>query len=260
MKTVALLGMVLIASLSHRGLAQDQSTTQTDTLRVIQFLDGDQAEPLWMVEGGRRTGIIEGEIFNTVRASDHGRSTGQVWVGTGQLKVLEVHDSFTIAKLTADTTNLSRTLFPQFPGVMAGDLAVRHKVKLQRRQTLLPATTITYRDLFQDPGSAPSTFELHSDGGSHLSAQAAAFATAKLSLLVVEGHTDWVGSSSDNQIESYQRALTIRQYLIDDLGFDEERVIAIGYGEAELLDPSGAPGAAAANRRIVLKAVPLPGS
>jgi len=49
----------------------------------------------------------------------------------------------------------------------------------------------------------------------------------------------------------------VRQYLIDELGFDPKRVVAVGYGEAEPADQSLAPGYIEANRRIVLKAIPL---
>ena len=260
-RALIMVALVTVASLSHLGLARGQLTTDADTLRVLQFLDGDQEEPLVMIEGGHQAGTLEGEIFYTVRSSNP-RQTATVpnWIETSRLKVVEVRNTFTIAKVTGDTTSLSRALFPQFPGVMTGDLVVRQKVKLQKRQTLLPATTLTYQNLFQDPGAAPRSFELHTEGSSYLSSQAAVFGEAKLSLLIVEGHTDSAGNSADNQIESYQRALTVRQFLIDDLGFDEQRVVAIGYGEAELTDPSMAPDATTANRRIVLKAVPLPSS
>ena len=77
---------------------------------------------------------------------------------------------------------------------------------------------------------------------------------------MIEGHTDQKGDSEQNQIETYQRALTIRQYLIDELGFDENRVTAIGLGESEPISDVILPGNADRSRRIVLKVVPIPGS
>jgi outer membrane protein OmpA-like peptidoglycan-associated protein len=105
----------------------------------------------------------------------------------------------------------------------------------------------------------PASFELKQAGYAHLRQAARAFADARVSMLMVEGYTDHNGKAADNQVESYQRALTVRQFLIDELGFDEKRVIAVGYGEAEPADPSLAPGHVEINRRIVLKAVPLVG-
>ena len=72
---------------------------------------------------------------------------------------------------------------------------------------------------------------------------------------MIEGHTDQNGSSSDNQIESYQRALTIRQFIIDELNMDENRIIAVGFGESEIIDDSYVAGYRQNNRRIVFKTV-----
>ena len=65
------------------------------------------------------------------------------------------------------------------------------------------------------------------------------------------------GTAEQNQIESYQRALTVRQFIIDDLGFDESRVTAIGLGETEAISEVILPGNADRSRRIVLKVVPM---
>ena len=51
--------------------------------------------------------------------------------------------------------------------------------------------------------------------------------------------------------------MTVRQFLVDELGFDPDRVLAVGYGESEQTDGSMAPGSEIANRRIILKAVPV---
>ena len=60
------------------------------------------------------------------------------------------------------------------------------------------------------------------------------------------------------QMESYQRALTVRQTLIDELGIDPDRIVAIGMGESE--DPQNAnlPGAEDEARRVIIKVKTLP--
>jgi outer membrane protein OmpA-like peptidoglycan-associated protein len=66
--------------------------------------------------------------------------------------------------------------------------------------------------------------------------------------IVLNGHTDSVGNNSDNQDLSERRAAAVRQYLIENYGIDENRLISIGYGEERLkntADPE-----AAENRRV----------
>jgi chemotaxis protein MotB len=98
---------------------------------------------------------------------------------------------------------------------------------------------------------------LSRQGVKKLREAARVYSNARLSLLMVEGYTDHKGPTAVNQVESYQRAMTVRQFLIDDMGFDPDRVLAIGYGESEQVDGKMAPGFEVANRRIVLKAVPV---
>jgi len=62
------------------------------------------------------------------------------------------------------------------------------------------------------------------------------------------GHTDAVGSVEYNQRLSEQRAVRVRQTLIDAHGIDPRRLMAEGKGETELLD--GRPEDAREHRRV----------
>lgn len=53
--------------------------------------------------------------------------------------------------------------------------------------------------------------------------------------LVIEGHTDSVGSERSNQLLSERRANTVRDYLIPN-GIDADKLTAIGYGESKPID------------------------
>src|SRR5690606_7787304 len=86
---------------------------------------------------------------------------------------------------------------------------------------------------------------------------ASEFGGARLQLLAIEAHTDHVGNAEANQIESYQRALTVRQYLTSVLKFTMEKVEAFGFGESDPLVPDFSPGHEDRNRRIVIKAIPM---
>ena len=52
--------------------------------------------------------------------------------------------------------------------------------------------------------------------------------------VVIEGHTDSIGSASYNQRLSEMRARSIKQYLIDHFGVDPQRLITVGRGERDL--------------------------
>ena len=60
---------------------------------------------------------------------------------------------------------------------------------------------------------------------------------AKLDI-VINGHTDSVGSPEYNQRLSERRAEAVRQYLITQHGIDGNRLVARGYGKTQLLLPS----------------------
>ncbi|MGV6809690.1 MAG: OmpA family protein [bacterium] len=73
----------------------------------------------------------------------------------------------------------------------------------------------------------------------------------------VAGHTDSVGSDSDNLRLSQQRAYNVRNYLIDQ-GVPAQRMKAIGYGETRPIADNTTEQGRAKNRRveITLQAIP----
>jgi hypothetical protein len=240
--------------------AEASAPAPSDVFKVTQYLDlGDETNLVLI--GGSGGALIVGATLKTYRATAPGQTAdGQpIWVETGRMKVIDVQPDATVARVDGQGGLLAKAFFPKFPGVMAGDVAVLQRLALVRRQQVLPAIQLSYVDLFDDPKATPISFELRADGVAALREAAKTFVDARVSLLMVEGYTDHNGPASANQIESYQRALTVRQYLIDELGFDPKRVVAVGYGESEPADSSFAPGYVEANRRIVLKAVQLPG-
>lgn len=224
--------------------------------KVTQYLLQSEGAVV-VLNAGRANGILQGALLDAYRIAKATNSDSKepLWIKTGTLKVVQLQDTAAIARVVADETELSKTFFPKFPNLMAGDLVVYKSVNLTRRQAILPQVTLAYNELFIDPQARPFTFELKPEALELLRNQAKTFSDARVPLLMVEGYTDHNGNQSENQVESYQRAQTIRQYLIDELGFDENRIVAIGYGESELADTSMTPGYMQVNRRIVLKAV-----
>lgn len=74
----------------------------------------------------------------------------------------------------------------------------------------------------------------------------------------VDGHTDdqplsGTGRYRDNWELSQARALAVVRYMVDELGFAPDRLVAAGFGQFRPVDPADTPEARARNRRIELK-------
>lgn len=210
-----------------------------------------------IIEAGRESGLRSGEVFRAIRPAKGGIAAP---VETGLLKVIAVHDQESVAEVIQQGTPESKAVYASYADVMAGDLALVQRISIAPAKVLSPEISIKYNTLFDDPKARPETFELTVAGKKSLRELTRDLAAMKVGMLMVEGHTDQKGESEQNQIESYQRALTVRQYLVDDLGFDESRVTAIGLGESEPLSDVILPGNTERSRRIVLKVVPIPGN
>jgi len=69
--------------------------------------------------------------------------------------------------------------------------------------------------------------------------------------VMVEGHTDWVGSDAYNQGLSERRAESVRRYLSEH-GVDESRLSTAGYGESRPIASNETREGRALNRRVEL--------
>ncbi len=69
--------------------------------------------------------------------------------------------------------------------------------------------------------------------------------------VVIEGHTDSVGSEETNQRLSKERAEAVRDYLISQ-GVSAEQLSAVGKGESEPIATNDTPEGRANNRRVEL--------
>ncbi|WP_081679184.1 OmpA family protein [Methylobacter luteus] len=67
--------------------------------------------------------------------------------------------------------------------------------------------------------------------------------------IMVEGHTDSVGSSQSNQLLSERRAHSVANFLISN-GVDSSRVTDVGYGEEYPVDTNSTAAGRANNRRV----------
>jgi OOP family OmpA-OmpF porin len=90
-------------------------------------------------------------------------------------------------------------------------------------------------------------------GAEYVLRDAAATLNKHPSLLIeVAGHTDDVGPGDINYSLSERRAVTVRDFLIR-YGVDENRIAAVGYGEAQPIADNSTAEGRATNRRVELR-------
>ena len=69
--------------------------------------------------------------------------------------------------------------------------------------------------------------------------------------MVIEGHTDSVGSAEYNQDLSERRAQSVKDYMVEVFGVRESRLMAVGYGETRPIASNGTDEGRQKNRRVV---------
>ncbi len=73
----------------------------------------------------------------------------------------------------------------------------------------------------------------------------------KSAYIIIDGHTDDIGSPSSNRVLSYKRAQAVKDYL-KEMGIDEKRLITVGHGEEEPIAPNTSSEGRAKNRRVIM--------
>lgn len=73
----------------------------------------------------------------------------------------------------------------------------------------------------------------------------------KNSYVIIDGHTDDIGTPSSNRVLSYKRAQAVKEYLRE-MGIDEKRLITVGHGEEQPIAPNTTSEGRAKNRRVIM--------
>jgi outer membrane protein OmpA-like peptidoglycan-associated protein len=73
----------------------------------------------------------------------------------------------------------------------------------------------------------------------------------KNSYVIIDGHTDDIGTPSSNRVLSYKRAQAVKEYL-KEMGIDEKRLITVGHGEEQPIAPNTSSEGRAKNRRVIM--------
>lgn len=102
---------------------------------------------------------------------------------------------------------------------------------------------------------ATGKFELLPIAKSKLDDVAKALTDQGFKRIVVEGHTDSMGSESDNEALSEKRAQAVRTHLVSK-GIAADKIFATGLGESRPVAPNDSPEGRANNRRVELVVTP----
>lgn len=200
--------------------------------------------------------LADGDVLHSARVV-LGQVGNPVKFQTGRLKVNKIENGRALATILSDGTAGSAGVFGRFNKVMAGDSLTPAAFNFRQNLAMTPTISLEFHDLFADPDVLPDTLELTDAGRTKLSAAVAGLHSVRTRMIAVEGYVDPSGDSVTNQVESYERAMTVRRFLVNNLGFDPERITAFGLGEQEPVDQSNLAGSAVHNRRIVIKVIPL---
>lgn len=123
-----------------------------------------------------------------------------------------------------------------------------------------PPTPVA-RDTTAPPGLSAVSITVNFATGSHAISPEAAQALAALGRALaspeltpfrfrIEGHTDTVGDAGLNMALSQRRAEAVRDYLTKGFPIAPFRLVAVGFGEGQLLVPTGDNAAEPRNRRV----------
>jgi outer membrane protein OmpA-like peptidoglycan-associated protein len=98
-------------------------------------------------------------------------------------------------------------------------------------------------------------FDLVAPGGRDILRRLAVYLykTPEFKQLVIEGHTDFIGSDAYNKDLSLRRASQIRRYLVEVLRVDASRIQVVGYGESMPIADNGNFQGRQMNRRVEFK-------
>lgn len=222
---------------------------------VAQYFESDSSQ-LVIVNIGRSHGLQQDWVLNSYRYKKTQNGVLTPRILTGKVKIKALRDSSAVAEVIGGGGALSQAVFSDYPNIMVGDKLHFPDVKILNSAIISPLKILYYNEIFIDPGSNPETYELKDDAKDKLSSIAKTYLGFKDEVLMVEAYTDTTGPSVENQHESYQRALIIRQFLINELSFEEQKIGALGLGEIKPIEDSGVPGSEKLNRRIEFRLVP----
>ena len=248
----------LVLMLGSQLIGANPIYSQPDSsLLVSRHLGSGFDSNIVILKGGSSQGVMLGDVFIIKRPSRRGvMESESLSLATGTVKVIQVGRNDSIAEVQQQGSFLGQKAFGVYAQVMAGDFAQKQIIKIEPRQGISPIETLAYKSLFVDAKRNPSSMDLSIQGKNLLKEVAERYSDRLAGKLLITGFTDRKGASSENQVESQQRALIVKHYLVTALGFDEDRLQSIGKGEMEDSETNITATSEDDARRIEIKILP----
>ncbi len=175
----------------------------------------------------------------------------RTWKGAGIGAAIGAAGAYIKGKREADEILAGAAI-----GGVVGSAIGAYMDRQQERLAHIPGTTVERldedavlvhfdSDVLFNTGSA----SLDADGRSALDQVADVINDYRKTAVVVQGHTDAVGSEEDNQDLSEHRARSVESYLAG-RGVDANRMTAIGFGESAPMASNGTSWGRQQNRRV----------
>ncbi|MFK7826504.1 MAG: OmpA family protein [Oligoflexales bacterium] len=216
--------------------------------KILSYDSSDKNHPIVSIQVDE-SHITEGMKLETVRLHQDN------YIPTGVVDIKSTEKGYALAVITQQGSEFSQATLQPYAGIMIGDQVRKINKKITSTKVIFPHISVSYKKLFTDPLRNPQSYEMSQNGLEALAKIAKKLNEFRIETLIVKGFTDDQGTPENNQIESYQRASTVRQFLVKNMGFDPDRVVALGFGELEHTDHSGVGNYRSRNRRITFSIV-----
>ena len=236
-------------SISDPDYTSSLSNLDNDTTYKIKyFINTTSPQQLVIVSKGSNQGVVEQNLFRSYRMLNETK------VPTGTLKAIEVHPDYSIAVVLEDNLS-SLSSLGKYTGVMANDLIEDYQRQIVKKQILSKIIEIPYKKLFQEYDFSALSMDLSEEGKILLKKEIQELLSNNISKILIESHSGNIGSFRSNQIESEQRANSIKYFLEYEFDIEGDRIVTIGLGKSNPKIKSSAINSELINRRIVIKAI-----
>ena len=204
------------------------------TAPVIAVADGEGIRALTIDLDGFSEGIQIGAILNVYRKKEIQADFGNFKIQTnqfiGRMKAFDVKAKYSVGRVV-DLASYSDP-HRERDAVLMGDY-------------VQPVFVVASQNLF-DQGSNT----LRPEAIRELDRAVVFIKRLRPTKARVEGHTDSTGDEDINLTLSKERAGKVRDYLVNQGGFDSNLFITVGYGESKPIVPNDTPEGQRKNRRF----------
>jgi outer membrane protein OmpA-like peptidoglycan-associated protein len=188
----------------------------------------------YYVKIGTEQGVQIGTVMNVYREKEIEAEFGNFRIKTlmfvGRMKAYDVKDQYTVGRVT----ELAGHSDPH-----------RDRRAVMVRDFVQPVFVVESENLF-DQGSST----LRPEAIRELDRAAAFIRRFRPTKVRIEGHTDNTGDEGLNVELSEGRAVSVKEYMVNQAGFDDNMFITVGYGEAKPIASNDTPEGQRRNRRF----------